>query len=65
MLDRVEIKQDGPIIRVKVNGQELHRVTSVRYEAEVSNIPMVTLEMYADVDADVEAETAVFRQTLE
>lgn len=65
MLDRVEIKQDGPIIRVKVNGQELHGVTSVRYEAEVSNIPMVTLEMYADVEADVEAETAIFHQVLE
>ena len=65
MLDRVEIKQDGPIIRVKVNGKELRGVTSVRYEAEVSGIPMVTLEMYADVDADVEAETAIFHQTLE
>lgn len=65
MLDRVEIKQDygkdGIIIGVKVNGQEVKRVRSVQVECDAESLPLVTLEVYADVDIDINAETLVLR----
>lgn len=65
MLDRVEIKQDygkdGIIIGVKVNGQEVKRVRSVQVECDAESLPLVTLEVYADVDLDISAETLVLQ----
>ncbi len=65
MLDRVEIKQDygkdGIIIGVKVNGQEVKRVRSVQVECDTESLPLVTLEVYADVDLDINAETLVLQ----
>lgn len=66
MLDKVEIKQrydsDGLICEVKVNGQEVKRCRSVRYECEAGSIPFVTLELYADIDIDTEADVLILHE---
>lgn len=65
MLDRVEIKQqydkDGEIVEVKVNGQEIKRVRSIRYEYDVDGLPLVTLELYGEIDLDCMGEVLAFK----
>lgn len=62
MLDRIEIKQSAgsAAIDVKVNGQEVNGVRAIRFDADAESFPVVTLEVYAEVDIDAEAFTVVY-----